>query len=92
MMAKSASEYASDEFGCHYEVFFRLEHFKDRAPEGFQSPGKHDKGGPEGDLSVGDSQVLVHKGGHHRDCDERQAFGEENGGDPAGRIDGSCLF
>ena len=60
------SEDAACGYLCDYdEELLGLVHFEKRAPERFQSPGKHDDRGPKCYLGVAHVKTFEHKHTHH---------------------------
>ena len=69
--------------------FLGTVHLQQRTPKGFQCPGKHDKGGPEGYFRITDSQTFVHQYSYHIEDNKREPHTKISGGNPKNRTTAS---
>ena len=73
---------AHDELHRHNPPALGLEVVDDGAPDGLDDPGQTEPAGVEGDLLVGESELLEHDEGDEHDGREGQCLAEIEGGHP----------
>jgi hypothetical protein len=70
----------------------RPEHIDERAPEGFDHPGKVEPTGIESDIGIGNAKPFVEDNGDRHGHNVRGALGKIEGGDPCPGISSHSFF